>query len=248
MGSKGGLGHLKRLPAPSFWPIHRKESVWAPKPNPGAHKISSCLPLELIIRDELGVAATRREVSTILSAGKVKIDGRPRIERNHPVGIMDVVELTDANLAYRVIPVEGRGLSLVKISKDEAKFKLCKVLRKTTASKNLTQYGLHDGRSLTVSPKEGEPANYSTNDTLRLSIPTQKVLSHIKFEKGNYALVMAGRNLGRSGKIVEFQQGTATRPATVTIEDPTGNKFDTKVEYTFVVGTDKPAIKLEASQ
>jgi len=248
MAHKGGLGHLKRLPAPSFWPIHRKESVWAPKPNPGAHKTSSCLPLELIIRDELGVATTRREVSTILSAGKVKVDGRPRIEKNHPVGLMDVVELTDANIAYRVLPVEGKGLSLVKIPKDEAKFKLCKVLRKRIAPKNLVQFGLHDGRNVTVSPKEGEPANYSTNDTLRLSIPTQKILNHIKFEKGNYALVMAGRNLGKSGKIVELQQGTATRPAMVTIEDPTGNKFDTKVEYTFVVGTDKPAIKLEASQ
>ena len=81
---------------------------------------------------------------------------------------------------------------------------------------------------------------------MRISIPTQKVLNHIKFEKGNYALVMAGRNLGKSGKIVEFQQGTATRPAMVTIEDSTGSKFDTMVEYTFVVGTDKPAIKLEA--
>lgn len=204
--------------------------------------------MELIIRDELGVATTRREVSTILSAGKVKVDGRPRIEKNHPVGLMDVVELTDANIAYRVLPVEGKGLSLVKIPKDEAKFKLCKVLRKRIAPKNLVQFGLHDGRNVTVSPKEGEPANYSTNDTLRLSIPAQKVLNHIKFEKGNYALVMAGRNLGKSGKIVELQQGTATRPAMVTIEDPTGNKFDTKVEYTFVVGTDKPAIKLEASQ
>jgi ribosomal protein S4E len=33
----------------------------------------------------------------------------------------------------------------------------------------------------------------------------------------------------------------------VRIEDDTGNKFDTMRDYTFVVGTDKPAIKLEAS-
>lgn len=247
MGHKGGFGHLKRLAAPWFWPIHRKEYTWAPKPNPGAHRSSTCLPLELVLRDDLRVAKTRREVGGILSSGKVKVDGRIRQEKKLPVGIMDVIELADANIAYRVLPVEKRGLSLVRIPKDEAKFKLCKILNKKVAPKGVVQYSTHDGRSITATKEEGESTVFATNDTLRLSIPTQRVLNHIKFEKGNYALVVAGRNLGKSGKIVELQDGTATRPAMVTIEDQTGNKFDTIVEYTFVVGTDKPAIKLEAS-
>lgn len=247
MGSKGGLGHLKRLASPSFWPVHRKESTWVPKPNPGAHGTSLCLPLELIMRDELALGRNRREVGSILAEGKVKVDGRARRERNHPAGLMDVVEFTDANLAYRVMPIEGKGLSVIKITKEEAKFKLCKILRKGTAPHGRIQYGMHDGRSLTPKPEEGESAVYSTNDTLRISIPTQRVLSHIKFEKGNFAIVIAGRNLGKSGKIVGLQPGTATRPSMVTIEDVTGKKFDTMVDYTFVVGTDKPTIKLEAS-
>jgi len=247
LANKGGLSHLKRLASPWYWPIHRKESTWAPKPIPGGHKSSLCLPLELIIRDDLKLAKTRREVTSILSKGKVKVDGRARIERNLPVGLMDVVELADANVAYRVLPVERRGLSLIKIPKDEAKFKLCKVLRKTTAPGGRTQFGTHDGRNIRAEAKEGQPADYSTNDTLRVSIPTQKVLGQIRFEKGNFALVIAGRNLGKSGKIVDLQHGTATRPAMVTIEDTSGNKFDTMADYTFVVGTDKPAIKLEAA-
>jgi small subunit ribosomal protein S4e len=247
MGHKSGFGHLKRLAAPWFWSIHRKEYTWAPKPNPGAHRSSTCLPLELVLRDDLRVAKTRREVGGILSSGKVKVDGRIRQEKKLPVGIMDVIELADANVAYRVLPVEKRGLSLVRIPKDEAKFKLCKILNKKVAPKGVVQYSTHDGRSITATKEEGESTVFATNDTLRLSIPTQRVLNHIKFEKGNYALVVAGRNLGKSGKIVELQDGTATRPAMVTIEDQTGNKFDTIVEYTFVIGTDKPAIKLEAS-
>ncbi len=204
--------------------------------------------MELIIRDNLSLGKTRREVATILAHGKVKIDGRVRLDKNYPVGLMDVVELSDANIAYRVLPIERRGLSLVRIPKDEAKFKLCKVLRKTIAPGSMVQYATHDGRSITVPAKDGEGVPYSTNDTLRVSLPTQRVLNQIKFEKGNFALVVAGRNLGKSGKIVELQAGTATRPAMVTIEDSTGNKFDTMVDYTFVVGTDKPTIKLEASQ
>ena len=245
MGSKGGLGHLKRLASPSFWPVHRKESTWVPKPDPGAHGTLHCLPLELAIRDELGLARNRREVGSILAGGKVRVDGRPRRARNYPLGLMDVVDFVDAN-AYRVLPVEGKGLSLVKITKEEAKFKLCKVLRKGVAPGGRTHYGTHDGRTITIAPTEGATTDYSTNDTLRISIPTQRVMNQIKFEKGNFAVVIAGRNLGRSGKIVELQAGTATRPAMVTLEDATGNKFDTMVDYTFVVGTDKPAIKLEA--
>lgn len=248
MANKGGLGHLKRLAAPDYWPIHRKEAPWAPKPNPGAHRSSMCIPLELIIRDSLAFAKTKREASKVLANGKVKVDGRARIERNHPTGLMDVIEFTDANLAYRVLPVHGKGLAIVRIPKEEAKFKLCKILRKTTARGGKVQYGTHDGRSIAPTSGEGESsADYSTNDTLRISIPTQRVLTHIKFEKGNYAVVTAGRNLGKSGKIVEVQSGTATRPATVTIEDNSGNKFDTMLDYTFVVGTTESTIKLEAS-
>jgi small subunit ribosomal protein S4e len=247
MTNKGGAGHLKRLVAPEYWPIHRKEAPWAPKPNPGAHKSSQCLPLELIVRDELRLARNRREASKALANGKVKVDGRSRIERDYPTGLMDVVEFTDANLAYRVVPVKGKGLGIIRITKEEAKFKLCKILRKTTAPGNKVQYGTHDGRSITPATTEGSIATYSTNDTLRISLPTQRVLTHIKFEKGNYAIVTAGRNLGRSGKIVEVQSATATRPAMVSIEDSSGNKFDTMRDYTFVVGTTEPTIKLEAS-
>jgi small subunit ribosomal protein S4e len=207
-----------------------------------------CLPLELIVRDELGLAKNRRETSKVLANGKVKVDGKARIEKNHPTGLMDVVEFTDANLTYRVLPVEGKGLGIVRITKEEAKFKLCKVLRKTTAPGGQLQYGTHDGRSIIPPSGESGSSTYSTNDTLRISIPTQRVLNHIKCEKGSYAIVTAGRNLGKSGKIVELQSGTATRPAMVSIEDSNGNKFDTMLGYTFVVGTNEPTIKLGASE
>lgn len=244
MARKGGLRHLKRLASPSFWPVRRKEAAWVSKPNAGAHSASRCLPLKLIIRDELHLGKNGREVGSILAGGKVNVDGRPRRDRNYSIGLMDVVEFTEANATYRLLPVEGRGLSLIKITKEEAKFKLCKVLHKGTAPGGRVTYGMHDGRTLTVKPTEAESVDYSTNDTLRMSVPTQRVLDRIKFEKGTFALVIAGRNEGKSGKIVELQRGTATRPATVTIEDKTGNRFDTRVDYTFVVGTNEPAIRL----
>jgi len=243
MGHKSGVKHLKRLATPAFWPLHRKEFTRATKPHPGAHGGNACLPLGLIIRDELNSARTRREVTRILSAGRVRIDGRARIDVNYAVGLMDVVEFPDANLSYRVIPLEHRGLSLVRITKDEAKFKLCKIVDKKVAPHGVTQLGLHDGRTL-LQPKEGS-LSYAPNDTLRISLPNQRVLNHIPFANGNIALVVAGKNQGKNGKIIEIQKGTATRPAMVTIEDREGKRIETIMDYTFAVGTDGPAIKLE---
>ena len=245
MGHKSGVKHLKRLATPAFWPLHRKEFTWAPKPHPGAHAAESCLPLGLIVRDELHSATTRREVTRILSAGRVKIDGRTKLDVNYPVGLMDVVEFPDANLSYRVLPLERRGLSIIRIPKDEAKFKLCKIMDKTVAPDGITQLGLHDGRTILL-PKE-ENASYATNDTLRISLPNQRILNHIPFAKGNMALIVAGRNQGKSGKVMEIEKGTATRPAMVKIEDHEGKRIDTIMDYTFAVGTDKAAIKLESS-
>jgi len=245
MGHKSGVKHLKRLATPSFWPLHRKEHAWAPKPHAGAHRSEACLPLGLIVREETKSATTRRETAQILAGGNVKIDGRTRSDVNCPVGLMDVVEFQDANLTYRILPVHRRGLSLIRIPKDEAKFKLCKIMDRRTARKGTMQLILHDGRTIGLSKEEAAP--YATNDTLRISLPTQRILSHIPFQKSNLALVVAGRNQGKNGKVIEMQNGTATRPAMVTIEDSDGNRFDTVKDYTFIVGTDKTAIKLETS-
>jgi small subunit ribosomal protein S4e len=245
MGHKSGVKHLKRLATPSFWPLHRKEYTWAPKPHPGAHKAKACLPLGLIVREETKSAKTRRETTQVLAGGKVKIDGRRMSDVNYPVGLMDVVEFQDANASYRILPVQRHGLSMIRITKDEAKFKLCKIMDRRTGAKGATQIFLHDGRTIGL-PKE-EAAPYATNDTLRISVPTQRILGHIPFQKSNLALVVAGRNQGKNGKVLEMQNGTATRPAMVTIEDSEGNRFDTVKDYTFIVGTDKTAIKLEAS-
>jgi small subunit ribosomal protein S4e len=248
MGKKGGASHLKRMPAPAFWPIHPKEFQWAPKPNPGPHPANLCLPLAVVLRDSLGYAKSSREARVILADGRVKVDGKTRRDRKYPAGLMDVIDLPDANEAYRVVPVKGKGLAPVRITKEEAKFKLCRIEAKSTLRKGQVQLNLHDGRNLLIRVADAKNAAedvYKVHDTLRLGIPTQKILTHLKFAEGNYAVVTAGRNIGRHGKIAKIVQATATRPATVAIQDPTGETFETVADYVFVVGEDKPVLRIE---
>ena len=114
MGKKGGKKHLKRKPAPRFWPIHRKELLWTIKPKPGSHPISRCIPLMLIVREMLGFAKTRKEAKTIISQEKIKVDGKTQREERFPVGLMDVVSIPEIEKAYRAIP-SGKGLILHQI-------------------------------------------------------------------------------------------------------------------------------------
>jgi len=139
-------------------------------------------------------------------------------------------------------------LTAVQIPKDEAKSKLCRIEDKTTLRKGRVQLNLHDGRSIIVPTQEQGSSvedRYKTRDTVRISIPAQKILNHLRFTEGAYAIVTSGRNLGRHGKIMKLEPSTAARTATALIEDPSGNRFETIAEYLFVIGEEKPTIKIE---
>jgi len=252
LGKKGGRRHLKRKPAPTFWPIHRKEAVWTVKPNAGPHPIAQSIPLTLVLRDILGLAKTRGEVKTIVSRGKVMVDGKVQREELFPTGLMDVISISDIEKWYRVFPSE-KGLTLHPINKDEAGFKLCRVENKTVLNGGNVQVNLHDGRNMLIKVKDSnkpEEDVFKTLDTVKISLPNQEVQGHLKLTEGVQALIVGGKNIGRHGKIVavEHREGRKRKNALVTIEDLRGNRFQTTIEYVFVVGDTKPHILLpEAS-
>ncbi len=247
MGKKGPKRHLKRLPAPKFWPIPRKEAKWTVRPSPGPHPINRSLPLLLIIRDILGYAKTAREARRIISEGRIKVDGKIRRDYKFPVGLMDVIEIPDVKEAYRLIPIPRKGLNLHPISEEEAKFKLCRIENKTTVDGGHIQLNLHDGRNILIrvnDPTNPEEDTYKTMDVLKISLPGQEIEEHIKFEEGSFVLVTWGKNMGQVGRIKEIIHGIGRRMSVVTLESPDGELFQTSLEYVFPIGRDKPIISL----
>ncbi len=247
MGKKGPKRHLKRLPAPKFWPIHRKEFKWTIRPSPGPHPMNRCLPLLLIVRDILGYAKTAREARRILAEGKIKVDGRIRRDYKFPVGLMDVIEIPDVNEAYRILPFPRKGLGLHPISGEEIELKLCRIENKRTVNGGHIQLNLHDGRNILIrvnDPTKPEEDTYKTMDVLQIGLPGQEIREHIKFEEKVLALVTWGKNMGQIGRIKEITRGIGRRMSVVTLESPDGELFQTSLEYVFPVGRDKPLISL----
>jgi small subunit ribosomal protein S4e len=251
LGKKGKTARLKRKPAPRFWPIHRKELPWIVKPSSGPHSLQNCLPLTLVLRDILGVAQTRREAKMILTQGKVQVDGKVRRKDDFPVGLMDVISISDMNKYYRVMP-SHKGLVLNPISKEEANFKLVRVEDKTTV-KNGMQIALHDGSNMLVKvadPKNPKEVTYDTFDVLKITYPEKQVALSLKTKEGNLAVITGGKNIGKQGKIVEIEKTEAKkrRQALVVVEDAQGVRYQTILDFIFSIGEAEPLIGLpEAS-
>ena len=244
MARRGQKKHLKRLPAPRHWPIKRKEAKFTTRVIPGPHPKEHCLTLAVLLREVLGYAENMREVKAILSSGDIRVDGEIRKDGRFPIGLMDVVEITSAGERFRLLPKLRGGLRLVNIDDAEAKFKLCRIETKTMVKGGKVQLGLHDGRTLLL-PEGEKPSDYQTLDTLKVGIPEQKLMKTINLDKGATAVVSRGKNVGIEGKILEIEKRLGTHASTVTLKDPDGNRFQTALEYVFVVGKSKSEVTLE---
>jgi len=243
----GGKRHLKALAAPRFWPILRKEYKWVVKPSPGPHPIERSIPLLLIVRNILGYAKTAREARRLIAEGHFKVDGRVRRNYKYPVGLMDVIEIVDTQEYYRVIPVPIKVMDLIKIDKEEARFKLCRIENKTTVKGGHIQLNLHDGRNILIrvsDPQNPEEDVYKTLGTLQVTIPEQEIMKYIPLKEGVIAIISGGRNVGRVGRVISIQRGMRRYRSIVTLEDKHGNKFQTSLDYLFPIGEEEPLIKL----
>lgn len=246
MTRKGERKHLKRFSAPNFWHIPKKEAKFAVNPSCGPHPAHQCLPLLIISRDILKLCENAREAKYIIHAGNIKIDGKIQKDHRFPVGLMDVIEIPKINHFYRVIPAPKRGLILHPIEQDEVGFKLCRIENKTIVKGGHIQLNLHDGRNILTrvkDPTNAEEDIYKTKDVLKIALPSQEILEHIKFKENILSIVVAGRNLGLTGNVVKIEKRFGPHANIVTLERD-GKTFQTALEYAFPIGVQQSIISL----
>lgn len=240
MGNKGPTRHLKRHQSPSHWPILRKEGVWTIRTKTGPHKLGTSIPTTIILRDLLNYATTASEAKNILTKGKLLVDGKPRMEPGYPVGLMDIVNIPDAGEYYRILPDNGGKLKFLKISAEEAQFKLYRIIGKTSQKQGKVQLNLHDGSNILVS---AEQDHYKVNDVLKIKIPEKEIQDYIEFKEMQQVIVTGGRSQGARGTLI----GMGPEPGwkkTATIRTSEGDDIRTLANYLFVVGSNEPVIRL----
>jgi small subunit ribosomal protein S4e len=222
------MTRLKRLFAPKWWPIERKNKKYTFAPR-GAYKRELSLPLLLFVRDVLRLAENRKEAWNVIKKGEILVDGRKRKDPNFGLGLFNVIEIPSVKKTWRAVP--KNGLSFIEIPENESKLKLCKIVDKKSLKGNKTQINLNDGRNILTNEK------YSTYDSLLIQVPEQKIVDHIKFAEKSICMIFKGKNAGMIGKIKTIEKDRILMDNEKTVEVPK--------DFVIVVGRDEPLIKLE---
>lgn len=215
----------------------RKEKKWAVSPRPGPHRKFEAVPLQVLLRDVLGIVEKGKESRTIIKRGEVFVDGKVRKDHAYPVGLFDVIAIPATGKNYRAVPSKNI-LGFIEISDEEAKRKICKIENKTIIGKGKTQLNLHDGKNILVDKKE-----FRTGDSLLVEIPGLKIVEHIPLQEGVTGIVTKGVDVGKIGKVIRVSQATSKEHAKV-ICDFDGEQEEVLKDRFFVVGKNEPAIKL----
>lgn len=230
---------MKRLAAPRSWPLRRKITVWVTKQSPGAHPIEKSMPAVLVMRDMLKICDTAKEAKRIIGNREILVDGKPVRSPKAPLGLMDVISIPKMGKDYRMLLTDKGKFTLVPITADEAKWKLCRIEKKTTVTGGKTQLNLHDGRNIVLDKNE-----YKSGDVLKVELDGQKIKESFPLSEGAVIMIIEGNKAGQ----------TSTVASTVEVRGPSPNivKFtsggETVKGNVFVIGTKKSAIKLpEAS-
>merc|ERR1712088_817468 len=207
---RGPKKHLKRLAAPKSWMLSKLGGVFTCRPSSGPHKMRESMPIALFLRNRLNYALNMKEVSSIMKQRLVKIDGKVRTDTRFPAGFMDVVQLAKTNENFRLIyDVKGR-FCVHRITPEEAKYKLCRVIK--------------------VSVGPNPVPLIKVNDSIRVDVTTNKIMDFIKFDTGNICMVTGGHNTGRVGIVMnrERHQGSFD---IVHVKDAAGHTFATRLSY-----------------
>ena len=241
MAKRGVYKHLKRIHAPKSWMLSKVGGIWAMKPSQGPHKLRECIPLSLLLKSKLRLALNGKEAKLIVKAreGNISIDGKVRTDPKYPIGIMDIITIKKTGLNYRVnFDVKGRW-RLVRISKEEAKYKLCKVTRRSMGPKKIPFITTSDGRTL----RYPNP-HIKEHDTIKLNLENNEIVDYYKYKIGAHVLIVGGNNIGRTGVIEKIEKHPGSYEI-VYIKDNAGKDFSTRLTNIFITGDQRSEIPVE---
>ena len=216
--------HLKRLPAPRSWRIKRKNISFITRPKPGAHMLSSSIPLKLVLHF-IGKTKTSREASYILHNHEVLVDMKKRRDLAFPVGLFDIVSFPEIKESYLGIFNKQGQLKFVKSSED-MKSKLLKISNKNKIKGNKIQLTTICGRNILVDDKTA--AKYGISDTIRIELPEQKIIDHKKIEVGAKVFLIKGGHTGFIANIEDIK-------GKVIICKEDNMSFETRKDFAFVI-------------
>ena len=221
------MSHQKRISATERMPLGRKATKYLVCPSPGTHKKIESIPLTIALRDILEITHTTRETKKILNAGSIMINGVPRKDHKLSLGFLDEISFKEIKDSYIVIYNQLGKFEIKKQNKSTQR--VMRIIGKTCLSKGKTQINLFTGKNILVDKDLG----YKVGDSV--IIEKNKIIKHLKFEKGAKVFLTAGKHIGHNGVIENIKESKNwSEPKKVMIKTSRGT-FETPKEYAYIV-------------
>ena len=223
------MAHLARSKAPKSWPIKRKETKWITRPNSGAHPLSRCISINLLLKTILKHADTTREVKYIINNKSIMIDKRTVNDQKFAVGFMDILDIPETKESYRVIINELGEFILIPLKKELDNLKPCKIIGKRFLKGKKIQINLIDSKNIIV-----EKNSYGVGDTVIIDITKNSIVDSLKLEEGCNVFLIGGKHMGVHGKVLKIIKEKSTNPDRI-LGKTKELEFETLKAYAFVI-------------
>jgi small subunit ribosomal protein S4e len=223
--------HLKRINAPKTWKIQRKGIKFITKSNPGGMTKGFTVPISNILKFDLKLANSVKEVKHLIFEGLIFVNGKKITDYRHPLCFTDVVSIPKLDKHYRLVIDTNGILRLLSITKEESVLKITKIVGKTFVNGKM-QLNLLDGRNVFF-----DKHHYKVKDSLLITMPEQIVKEHLSFENGALVFLYQGKHVGKIGKISDVKGDSL-------IIKTKDDEFETKTEYVLVIGKEHPLLKM----
>ncbi len=233
------MHHISRIAAPPTWPINRKGMKWVAKSSPGTYPAQLAMPLTVWLCEILKAAETAREVKQIINAGEVLINSKTTKDTKFPVGLFDTISIEKLGKNYRCL-VDGNGkLRLIEISGEESKIVPLKITRKNAITGGKIQLGFNNGWAVLGESK------FKVGDSVMFDTKERKIKSHIKLARGSMAYIFSGKHANTVAEIQGFKSEGVLRKKKLAVLSVGKSTFETSLDKLYLVGEQKPEIKLD---
>ncbi|MFP4038632.1 MAG: KOW motif-containing protein [Candidatus Nanohaloarchaea archaeon] len=211
------MTHQKRLSAPKHYPVDRKGLTYTTTAE-GSRSPENGITAVVFLREVTGYADTKKEAKKILRKGKLLRNGDEVRSVRDTLGVMDVVELPDADETFRVLP-RPESMEFMETEDDRT---AAKITGKRVEGDEFV-YSFHSGENYRTEEE------YSTGTTLIFNDEVEAA----ELEKGKEAVILDGKHAGKIAEIEEIH-GRGMRPDTATVK--TDEEFEIRQDKLFSIG------------
>jgi len=213
MANKGGSNKLKRISSNGPRHILKKKHTFLVKPAPGSITKTKGVSLAVVFRDMLKIAQDLREAKKILMTKTVLVNGKRIKNYKLPVGLFDVLDLTDVKKKYSFVPNKHRFLDIIEVDYKKANLKLCKIIDKHVNKGGKVTLSLDNGYNVIAGK-----GKYKTNDAVAFDFENKKIKEHYEFSEGVRVIFTEGTHIGEVGNVKSISFGDETRRAEIIVK------------------------------